>query len=267
MEAAAPYLRIGSVAVTAEGLLLPVAGAFFALLLYRGMYHGLETRRIRAILLALTCCSSATLGARMYGFVQPLHLGEPVIANGAWIEARFGSFGAIWAILAVLIVQSRIRGSGAFAYTDAAVPAICVASAVARVSCMFQGCCPSVPLVPLENLLNPGYLWPCLDIAALSLVFALVHLARAKWIPTPAGLVTAVYLCVYGLLRFGVESLRDTYTIGVPLTYGQVLAFIQIAAGLYVARWMCAGVSQALQNRSNSMLEHSAPDLQNPVRY
>ncbi|MCL4694923.1 MAG: prolipoprotein diacylglyceryl transferase [Candidatus Hydrogenedentes bacterium] len=263
----APYLRIGSVAITPEGLLLPVAAAYFALLLYRGVYPGLETRQLRAILLTVTCCLGAVIGGRVYGFVQPLYLGEPVFSNGAWIEARFGSFGAVWAILAVQTIYGRLGGHVAFRYTDAAIPAICIASAIARVSCLFQGCCPSVPPAPLEHWLNPAYLWPCLDVAALSLVLVQVQSARAKWIPTPAGLVTAVYLCVYGLLRFGMESLRDTHTIAGPFTYGQVLAFVQIAAGLYVARRVRAGARQRLQSRSNSMLEHSAPDLQNPVRY
>lgn len=265
LETFAPYLRIGTVAVTAEGFLLPVAGAFFALLLYRGLYPALETRRIHVISLTLSCCLCATLGARLYGFVQPLHLGEPALANGAWIEARFGSFGAVWAILAVLAIYSRLRGLGAFTYTDAAIPAICVASAIARISCLFQGCCPSVPLAPLEHLLNPGYLWPCLDIAVLCLVFALTQRARTTWTRGSTGVVTMVYLCVYGFLRFGIESLRDTYTVGGPLTYGHVLAFIQIAAGFCAARYVFAGVNRELRTRSQSILEHSGTNLQNPL--
>jgi len=261
VQTAAPYLRIGSVAITAEGLLLPVAGAFFALILYRAVYPDLETRRMRAILLTIACGLCAGTGARIYGLVQPIHLGEPVLANGAWIEARFGSFGAISAILAVLALYGRTAPNGALNYTDAAIPAICAGSAIARVSCLFQGCCPSVSLGHLGNWLSPAYLWPSLDIAALGVVFALTQAVRIRYASVNAGLPTIVFLCAYGLMRFGIEFARDTYTLTGPLTYGQILALVQLTLGLYMMRglWVLETPSEIWPRRSIPYSTKHAP--------
>lgn len=234
METEAVYLRIGSVAITAEGLLLPVAGAFFALLFYRKIHPELEARRSRAVILTVVCCLCAGIGARLYGFVQPFHLGEPVLAQGAWVEARFGSFGAIWAILGVLALYGRSTRNGALAYTDAAIPANCAGLAIARISCLFQGCCPSIPLGHVEHWLDPVYVWPSLDLAAIGVVLVLALAARNTFAFASTGYSTVVFLCGYGLARFGIEFLRDTYTLIGPFTYGHVMAISQLAVGLYV---------------------------------
>ncbi len=227
------HLRIGAWVIHPDAMILPVAGLVFAVLAHRALYPAVFHSRGTVALFILLIGIGAVLGARLYGLIWPLYNNEDVIANGAWRDLRFGSMGGVWGILLVSLVFSRIFMAGrVFAILDSTIPSICISAAVARVSCVFQGCCAGIDHGPLAALSNPVYSWPILDIAALSLTLILSD--RVRNLLPHAGIQTFIFLVAYGGLRFVIEMLRDTYTAVPFMTWGQVLSLVQVFVGVCV---------------------------------
>jgi prolipoprotein diacylglyceryltransferase len=227
------HLRIGSWILHADAVILPVAGLVFAVLAYRALWPALTESPAQARFIVATICLGGILGARLYGLFQPYYAGEPILADGAWRDLRFGSLGGMWGIfLASGVAAKMTRKAGVLAMWDSIVPAIALSAAIARIACVFQGCCAGVPSGLLAAIANPIYAWPFLDIAALLIALYVAHVAAGKW--CHAGVQTAVFIGVYGLLRFGAEIHRDTYTATGTLTWGQLFVITQIlfAVGL-----------------------------------
>jgi len=225
------HLRIGSWILHADAVMLPVAGIFFAVLAYRALWPTLTKSPGHARLAVVMMCLGGIMGARLYGLFQPYYAGEPILADGAWRELRFGSLGGIWGIF--LASAMTTRRVGALAVWDSLVPAIAVSAAIARVACVFQGCCTGVPAGLLAAIANPIYAWPFLDIAALLIGFCTAYVASGKW--RSPGVRAVVFIGAYSLLRFAAEMHRDTYTATANLTWGQIFALAQIVLAVGLA--------------------------------
>jgi len=207
-------------------------------------------------------CVGGVLGARIYGLFQPFYAGDPILADGAWRALRFGSIGGIWGIfLAVSGVAIAMRRTDALTVLDAIVPAVCMSAAIARIACVFQGCCTGVTTGPLAAIVNPVYAWPLLDISALLLTLFAIHVASEKW--RISGVQTMVFLGGYGVLRFGAEILRDTYTATSILTWGQLLSIAQVCVAVALAYYLKFHASQRINQHAWSQ-EAARPRSSSP---
>lgn len=244
------HLRVGPWIVHPDAMILPFAGLFFAVLTYRALCVGVENSRRHALLFVILCFVGGVVGARVYGAVGSFCVNMPILSDGAWKELRFGSVGGIWGILFVVAGYRMVQGKRALRYADAVIPGICVGGSVARISCLFQGCCPGKASEALPTFVNPVYAWPALDIGALlltlSLVLAMAHISKPV---LSAGHQAVVFLCTYGLLRFLIEFARATFTVWGPFTWGQTLSLAMLLAGFIglglVSQWRSASFGSA----------------------
>ncbi|GMW02438.1 MAG: hypothetical protein AMXMBFR84_35740 [Candidatus Hydrogenedentota bacterium] len=226
-------LRIGYWVFNPDIVFLPLAGIFFALITVRKLFPGVVSSRGEAWRIVLWSCLGAALAARLYGLVQPWYFQEAVFRNGAWMALRFGSMGGILGPMAVVLLYAAIRGHVPLIYLDAVVPGICVGGFVARLACLFQGCCQGVPYVSLMELgLRPGLWWPGLDLVSYAIAGLVTYSVPKRMNYVPAGLIFALFCSVYGAERLIIEGFRNTYTLIGPLTGGQILSILLLIVGL-----------------------------------
>lgn len=209
-----------------------MALAFFWLLSTQRLHAGpvRSPRKARAILLAaiLGGVAAALVNGRLAGSggASTLH---------AWLSLEFGSLGGSWGALAGAMLAAFVLRCPALAVADAMAPAILAGGAVARLGCLFTGCCTGVTVAPeILGAFQPLHLWPLYDMAALLVTFFLVLRVEQRPNARP-GTTLVVFLVAYGMLRFAIEFGRlAPHPLG-PFTSGQAMAALQAAAGLTLA--------------------------------
>jgi len=230
-------LRIGAFVFTPSTFLLPLALAFFVVLALQGLYPRIVAVRIRAYWIVLAAVVGGILGAWLYGSAA-----SPAEADAlhAWLDLRFGSFGGYWGALAAGMASAWAARQRVLACADALVPAMLAGGAVARIGCLFTGCCRGVSVAPeLLHGFQPFRPWAAYDLAALLAALAIVRVAprRAPSLGFP-GAALCLFLVAYGVLRFPLEFVRDLPAVAGPLTSGQVLALAQVLAGAAGLAWL-----------------------------
>lgn len=107
--------------------------------------------------------------------------------------------------------------------------------AIARLGCLLGGCCVGrTPPLPWGHI-ETAHLWPLWDIAALMLVVTFTALRKRRGyavVHSPWG--------VYGVLRFGIEYLRDDLRPFIGLTTSQclLLSLVTLAISVRVGIWI-----------------------------
>jgi len=155
----------------------------------------------------------------MGGWGYGLLGGEVPSALHAWLSVQFGSFGGYWgALLAGTVVGVMLRQS-ALRVGDGLVPAVLAGGAVARIGCLFAGCC--------RGSFHPFWAWAGYDLVALVVAYVVV---QRVWRERVGGALV-LFCLVYGPLRFGLEFLREgsgMWTVGHVAAFGQVLVGVAI---------------------------------------
>lgn len=209
--------------------------AFFLVLSFQGLYPRVAATRRHAYGAVLSACIGSFVCAWLYGW-----LATPNTADSlhAWLDLRFGSFGGYWGALAGGTLFALVTHQSALRHADVLAPAILTGGAVARVGCLFTGCCRGVPIAPDwlfgVTVFRP---WAAYDLAALLLTLYVVRVYHRR-APGPRGTTTALTLVFYGLLRFPLEFARDLEQVLAGLTYGQWMALAQVVAGAALAAWL-----------------------------
>lgn len=149
------------------------------------------------------------------------------------LGSGLASMGGLAAALVAIVAASRVARVSAASLLDAFAPAGVLALGVGRVGCFLAGCCYGAPSdVPW------AVVFPSVDGQArhpLQLYSALadvVVVALACRRPGPAGAVAARCALGLGLVRFGLETLRDAATTN-PLAGGWI-TLPQVGAVLLV---------------------------------
>ena len=212
-------LRIGDLVITPNIMLLPVAFAFFLVLSFQQLSAGAACTR-RDAWLALCCATcGGILGACVSGNLA-------VAGAHSWFNMRFGSLGGYWGVILGMVAYAAVTGQSMWRYGGALVPGLCIGGVIARIGCLFGGCCGgTLPFVP----------WPAYDIAALLATLAIVR--RTKSGDAPSGMDLCVWLLAYGTLRFAIEFSRDVPAAVWFFTSSQVMCIIQVAAVACVWYW------------------------------
>lgn len=220
--------RIDQYVFTPGTLVLPFALAFFLVLSYQRLYPRVlrSAPHAAALLVLSTICGAA--GAWLHGRWAGLPQ-DPVLH--AWLDIRFGSIGGYWgALLAGALYALATRHSPAQC-ADALTPGILVGAAVARIGCLFTGCCQGMVLGAGAGF-QPFRPWPVYDMAALLITLGFLWLAPARMNRfRSAGGTVCVFLIVYGVLRFLIEFVRDPNAMTGALTMNQWMALAQLAVG------------------------------------
>jgi phosphatidylglycerol:prolipoprotein diacylglycerol transferase len=208
--------QAGGYVFTPNILVLPFASAFFVLLLQRQ----LQGSRNRNFALALASFAGAVIGALALGFVF-------ATGRAGWQVAPLNTFGFLWGALAGLAVCAAAFRLPLLPALDALLPAVAAACIIARIGCVFSGCCPGT--------FHPAHLWPLLDMACWTLAWGATM--TSPKLPRPPGYRLALFLLVYAAGRFAVEFVRDDALVAGPLTASQLLASAQfLVAAFFVVR-------------------------------
>jgi len=219
--------RIGSLVLYPQIVMIPLAAAFFLVIAYKRL--GIPPARSRretvtALLFSAVFAAAGSLILRDHSDPQ------------AVIRAQ-ASLTAYWGALIGATVWALIARKPVMAAANAVAPAVMAGGAVARLGCVFAGCCRGLPGLPLF------YVWPLYDIAALLAALMLgVRLEKRR-----AGGSLFAFLILYGLLRFFLEFARDVPSAALGLTAGQWFAAAQTAAGVAL---LVAGRAQSAAIRN-----------------
>jgi phosphatidylglycerol:prolipoprotein diacylglycerol transferase len=193
----------------------------------------LVRRRTRDPDVALGILAAATVAALAGAHVhfRALHGGP----GGLW-TGGLSSTGGIAAALATIWVAARATDRPPLALLDALAPAGLLALGIGRIGCFLAGCCYGV-----ATDLPWGVVFPDLGPPArhpLQLYAAAGDLGLVFLLPgrdAPAGRVTRAVAIGFGVLRAGLETLRDPaaadLVAGGPLTLAQAAALLLAAAG------------------------------------
>lgn len=150
--------------------------------------------------------------------------------------AFYGAF--ILGLLAAVIFLRKAR-IPVLGFLDLVAPAVALGYAVARIGCFFNGCCYGRP-----TDLPWGVVFPVIDglrrhptqiysVLAGLLIFAFLEWKTRRGIRFP-GQIFSLFLIPYGLLRAGIELLREnTQITGGPATASLAALALAAAGGAF----------------------------------
>lgn len=245
-----PYLvKIGSFSVPTYGLL--VALAFLTALALATKFakqRGMDSEKI--VNLGVYCALVGMLGAKLLMIaLDPdfrAHPGE--IFSLATLQSAGIFYGGF--ILAVVFAFFYIRSQNlpVLKTCDVFAPGLAIGHGIGRLGCFAAGCCWGKPThlpwavtfrntdattgVPLNIPLHPTQLYEAFSEAIICVI-----LIRQLGKPHRDGQVIGLYGLMYGLVRFGVEFLREhdaSNPLGGPFTLEQWISLGLAAFGLYL---------------------------------
>lgn len=208
--------RIGSLLLYPQVLLAPLGAAFFLVIGYKRLL-GLSGNRSEPVRAMATACVLAVAGS--------LFLSDH--ADAAGVLGGQSTFGAYWGALIGAALWALVAGKPVMPSANSLAAGVMAGGAVARLGCVFAGCCRGVVWLPVFSV------WPAYDIGAL--VLALV--VGMWWEKRRRDGALISFLVVYGVLRFLLEFARDVPGVGLGLTVGQWLAVVQAGVGAAVLSW------------------------------
>ena len=196
----------------------------------------------------------ALVGAKAYWILQysePRYLWRAVFIWEGGLVFYGGLIGGTLALLAYVWTNKLPL----LILVDAAAPALALGEAITRIGCFLNGCCwgrpGSVPWAvsfprhshPFEQQVQDGLIQPSAlkslavhptqlyMTVGLVAAFILLSIVWAK--PGPAGRVAALYMVLYGILRFTVEAFRadSAYSIS-GMTVSQTVSLGLVITGL-----------------------------------
>src|SRR6185312_7954909 len=200
--------------------------------------------------LGVYCALAGMLGAKvMMIALDPelrTHPGE--IFSMATLQSAGIFFGGFIAALIFAYFYMRSQGLPVLATSDLFAPGLAIGHGIGRLGCFAAGCCWGKPThlpwgvtftskdattgVPLGIALHPTQLYEAFA-EAIVCVILIYQLRR----PHRDGQVIGMYLVLYGIVRFGVEFLREhdaSNPLGGPFTLEQWIALALAMVGVYL---------------------------------
>lgn len=234
-------ISFGAVRIYSWGVL--VALAFLACWLLSRWYlgrHGVSGPIATDLVLAAGI--GGILGARaLYVFNE----WAIFAANPLWVfELQRGGlvfYGGVAGGAIAVLVYALWRKLAIGVVADTAALALPLGSAIGRIGCLLNGCCGGRPTGAWYGVVvqgGAGRVWPSqlLD-AGLELALFGVLLALALRVRPRAGTLVWLYLTLYPIVRFAVESTRVNPLVAFGLTEAQLISVPLFVVGLAGLAW------------------------------
>ena len=214
--------------VSVNFILLLFAGAFFAILSFKNIYPYIIKKRSHAIIALFVTSCAGFIGGWLYGLIGLMQEAQLTGLPPSIISLSFGSFGGYWGVLAGIMIYGLFTKTHPLLLTDAMISGIIFGGSIARIADYFSESSQGIVLnISWAQWFQPFKPWFLYDIAALFVIQLLI-----LKIPSRIGLKTIIFLIGYGSLRFTLEFIRDTIPLYEWITYGQLMAIIQVGFGL-----------------------------------
>jgi len=245
-----PHLiQIGSFSLPSYGVLAALA---FLVALWMASHfakrRGIDSEKV--VNLGVYCALAGMLGAKLLMIaLDPEYRAHPLeVFSLATLQSAGIFFGGF--ILAVVFAYFYMRAQRlpVLATSDVFAPGLAIGHGIGRLGCFAAGCCWGKPThlpwavtftnssattgVPLGIPLHPTQLYEAFAEGIICLILV-AQLRR----PHRDGQVIGLYALLYGLVRFGVEFVRDhdaSNPLGGPFTLEQWIALALAAGGVYL---------------------------------
>ena len=242
-------IQFGSYSLPTYGVL--VALAFLTALRMASKFakqRGIESEKV--VNLGVYCALVGMLGAKvMMIALDPDMRAHPAeIFSLATLQSAGIFYGGFILALVFAFVYMRAQHLPALATSDIFAPGLAIGHGIGRLGCFAAGCCWGKPThlpwavtftntnattgVPLGIPLHPTQLYE----AFAEGIICLILVARLRR-PHSDGQIIGLYGLLYGLVRFGVEFLRDHDALnpfGGPFTLEQWISLIVAAIGAWL---------------------------------
>jgi hypothetical protein len=229
-------IRIGEVIISANLIFLGVAYIIFARLSFDRLFPGLFVQKSKATICLVGVSLAGVAGAFLYSLPARL-IAMTSEGLASTMVLSFGSFGGYWGVILGSLCMSLLLRGSPLRQADAFVPGILIGGTVARFADVFTGANQGISIhVSTLPWFQPFRSWAVFDVAVLLGVLALVQVSRGA--RRPPGFVLQLFLVGYGCIRFGIEFLRNAPSYLGPFTHGQVMALVQVAAGIVLLVWL-----------------------------
>lgn len=145
--------------------------------------------------------------------------------------ANMRLFGAVYISPIHYYVLAKLTKRPVKPAMDACAVGIAVALGIARLDCMFTGCCDGVPIPGMGTLR-----WPLREVELLYYMLFVACFAKKMCEQKTYGQLYPLFMMTYGAARFLMEWVREEYTtqIGIfHLAHFWALLSLVIGAGVY----------------------------------
>lgn len=198
--------------------------------------------------LGVYCALTGMLGAKLMMIaLDPEYRAHPAeIFSLQTLQSAGIFYGGFIAAVAFAFFYIRAQRMPLLATCDVFAPGIALGHGIGRIGCFAAGCCWGKPThlpwavtftstdtttgVPLNTPLHPTQLYEAFS-------EGIIFLILVRWLSRPhrEGQIIGLYALLYGLVRFGVEFLRDhdaSNPFGGPFTLEQWLSLALAGAGV-----------------------------------
>ncbi|MBU0691132.1 prolipoprotein diacylglyceryl transferase [bacterium] len=177
---------------------------------------------------------------------------SPIQSDGKIGIAGLVLLGGVVAGFAAAYVIAKRKRVGFLTITDILIPSLALGIGIGRIGCFLNGCCPGSPgectwcmVFPEESL--TGSIYPHIHVhptqlyetVAMFCVFGFLLWFDRK--PRPLGMLTGLFLVLYGVWRFYLEGLRwyeegmIVTNIGdMRITVSRVISAAMVIAGVFL---------------------------------
>jgi phosphatidylglycerol:prolipoprotein diacylglycerol transferase len=249
-----PYLlKIGSFSVPTYGVL--VALAFLTALALATKFakqRGMDAEKI--VNLGVYCALVGMLGAKllMIALDSDLRSHPSEIFSLATLQSAGIFYGGFILAVVFALFYMRAQHLPVLRTCDVFAPGLAIGHGIGRLGCFAAGCCWGKPThlpwavtfrnsdattgVPLNIPLHPTQLYEAFSEGIICLIL-IRQLGANRNQPDRDGQVIGLYGLLYGLVRFGVEFLREhdaSNPLGGPFTLEQWISLAVALVGLYL---------------------------------
>ncbi|MBQ6679982.1 MAG: prolipoprotein diacylglyceryl transferase [Lachnospiraceae bacterium] len=181
---------------------------------------------LKSLLTGVLIAIFGFIGAKLLYIIEDF---RSVLANGIGF-AGISFFGTVFFMPAVIPLISRILGIRKKGFMDFCAPAGVLMLAILRLGCFTRGCCGGIlVMVGLRPWIPPVQLVECaLDLMLLGMLLHPAVKQRFR------GVLYALLMGAYGVIRFLLEFLRDTPKRILGMSNGQIFSLIAVAAAAAV---------------------------------
>lgn len=247
-----PYIDLGFIKIPSYSLMMFVGVVAYLVHLFVTLKKENKDKKTIDKAVFVSALAFAVMGITAFLFNSLFHSieeGRLVLGGITWAGGVVGAFPAFVVLTHFLIKEERGKEIEFFSLL---VPGIVLGHAFGRIGCFLGGCCfgqvtescfgvvfPNGSLAAelYPNTLTNNGSFPVLptqlfEAAFEFLLFAVMLIFRKKWKYANA----EIYLCAYGIFRFGLEFLRgdERGSTGLFLSPSQLLCLLMVATAALI---------------------------------